>query len=236
MNSFEAPPPAGPPASLYRRVLGPDFDRLQPQLQDYFSLLPEAGLYGEGTGVFETAGCPRPWLRPLLGLIPVSNAFFPDFGTQIPFSIRNYPHLDPWGRPSLTAVRTFRFPGGDRIFEDTTSLTGAAELTDYLGRKRNLATDLVLSVTTDGHLRMDSPHSRLFLGPLRLPLPGFAAADAQVEQWYDDDAGTFRIQTRVIQRQVGTVFVYDGSFDYRCRSWNGMLPADAVPARWERRR
>ena len=234
MNSF-APPPSGYPDSIYRSVLGPDFARLQPQLQDYFSAGEESGTFGEGTGVFETAGCPRPWLRPLLPLVPVSNAFFPDYGTGIPFSIRNYPHRDPWGRPSLTAVRTFHFPRRDRVFEDTTTLTGPGRLTDYLGAGRNLATDLVLSVTAEGHLRMNSPRSRLFLGPLRLPLPAFASADAQVEQWYDGGTGTFRIRTRVIQRQVGTVFVYDGSFGYSRLPWDGQLPDGAVPARWERR-
>ncbi|MCC3267192.1 DUF4166 domain-containing protein [Arthrobacter gengyunqii] len=227
--------PSAAPLSIYRRVLGTDFERLQPALQAYFSAVPDDGVYGEGEGIFETAGCPRPWLRPLLGLVPVSNAFFPDYGNNIPFTIRNYTHRDPQNRPSLTAVRTFRFPGRNRIFEDTTSLTGPGQLTDYLGRKRNLATDLVLSVTGDGHLLMDSPRSRLFLGPLRLPLPGFAAADAHVEQWYDDDDGVFRIRTRVVQRQIGTIFVYEGSFTYRQQPWNGQLPAEVVPARWEQR-
>lgn len=235
----DSPSPHGPgqggPDSVYRSVLGPDFERLQPELQDYFSAAPGDGIYGEGTGVFETAGCPRPWLRPLLKLMPVSNAFFPDYGTNVPFTIRNYPHWDPENRPSLTAVRTFRFPAGNRVFEDTTTLTGPGQLTDYLGRNRNLATDLVLTVTGDGHLRMDSPGSRLFLGPLRLPLPAFAAADAHVEQWYDAGAGLFRIRTRVVQRQVGTIFVYDGSFSYEQFRWNGQLPEDAVPARWEPR-
>ena len=235
MNSFAPTPASGSPESIYRSVLGPEFDRLQPRLQEYFSAGEQSGTFGEGTGVFETAGCPRPGLRPLLALIPVSNAFFPDYGTGIPFSIRNYPHRDPWGRPSLTAVRTFHFPRGDRVFEDTTSLTGPGRLTDYLGAKRNLATDLVLSVTAEGHLRMDSPHSRLFLGLLRLPLPAFASADAHVEQWYDAGTGTFRIQTRVVQKQMGTVFVYDGSFSYQHLPWDGELPAGAVPDRWERR-
>lgn len=224
-----------PQISLYRQALGADFGRLQPELQEYFSAVPAGGVAGEGRGVFDRAGCPRPWLRPLLPLVPVSNAFFSDYGTQIPFTIANYPHLDPWGRPSLTAVRTFFFPGGRRTFEDTTSLTGPGRLTDYLGRRRNLATDLLLTVTADGHLRMDSPNSRLFLGRLRLPLPGFAGADAHVEQWYDAGTGRYRIQTRVIQRQVGTVFVYDGSFDYAYREWDGKLPSAVVPERWENR-
>ncbi|MCQ1949466.1 MULTISPECIES: DUF4166 domain-containing protein [Arthrobacter] len=221
--------------SVYQQVLGSGFLRLQPQLQAYFSLGPDTGRFGEGTGVFLRAGCPRAWLRPLLPLVPVSNAFFPEYGTSVPFSIRNYPHLDPWGRPALTAVRRFDFPGRQRTFEDTTVLTGPGVLTDYLGRRRNLATNLLLRVSDDGHLHMNSPGSRLFLGPLRLPLPDFAGADAQVEQWWDAQQDQFRIRTRVIQRQVGTVFEYDGAFTYASRDFDGGLPADVEPARWERR-
>ncbi|KAD4060501.1 DUF4166 domain-containing protein [Arthrobacter yangruifuii] len=221
--------------SVYRQVLGSGFLRLQPQLQEYFGLGADSGRYGEGTGVFLRAGCPRPWLRPLLPLVPVSNAFFPEFGTNVPFSIRNFPHRDPWGRPALTAVRRFEFPGRRRIFEDTTVLSGSGTLTDYLGRRRNLATGLALRVSEDGHLHMTSPDSRLFLGPLRLPLPRFAAADAQVEQWWDTQQHRFRIRTRVVQRQVGTVFEYDGAFTYTYREFDGALPAEVVPRRWEHR-
>ena len=222
-------------ASIYRQVLGADYARLQPELQDYFDPGEGAGRYGAGSGIFARAGCPRPWLRPLLRLVPVSNAFFPDYGTEVPFTIRNYPHRDPWGRQALTAVRSFGFPAGPRIFEDTTVLTAPGVLTDYLGRQRNLATNLVLQVTEEGHLRMNSPASRLFLGPLRLPLPGFAAADAHVEQWWDEAAGSFRIRTQVIQRQLGTVFEYDGMFHYALRPFDGVLPGDVEPDRWEHR-
>ena len=221
--------------SVYRAVLGPAFARLQPELQDYFGLDDGVKRFGEGTGVFSRAGCPRPWLRPLLPMVPVANAFFPDYGQDVPFSIRNYPHTDPWGRPALTAVRTFRFPGRPRVFEDSTVLTAPGTLTDYLGRRRNLATDLLLRVSEDGHLHMDSPGSRLFLGRLRLPLPRFAGADAQVEQWWDAAGQQFRIRARVIQKQVGTVFEYDGAFTYAYRAFDGALPSSAEPERWERR-
>ncbi|MCC9146438.1 MULTISPECIES: DUF4166 domain-containing protein [unclassified Arthrobacter] len=222
-------------ASIYQQVLGSEFRRLQPQLQDYFSLAPDGGRSGEGHGVFSRAGCPRTWLRPVLPLVPVTNAFFPEYGTNVPFTIRNYPHRDPWGRPALTAVRSFDFPGRTRIFEDTTVLTAPGILTDYLGRRRNLATGLQLRVDADGHLHMTSPTSRLFLGPLRLPLPAVTAADAQVEQWWDEEQQLFRIRARVIQRQIGTVFEYDGAFSYRYRDFDGVLPADAEPEHWEHR-
>lgn len=221
--------------SVYRQVLGPAFLRLQPQLQQYFGLTADSSRFGEGTGVFIRAGCPRPWLRPLLGLVPVSNAFFPEYGSSVPFSIRNYAHRDPWGRQALTAVRSFDFPARRRIFEDSTVLTGPGILTDYLGRRRNLATDLRLRVSEDGHLHMNSPRSRLFLGPLRVPLPDFAGADAQVEQWWDPQQQQFRIRTRVIQRQVGTVFEYDGAFSYTYRGFDGTLPAGVEPERWQHR-
>lgn len=221
--------------SLYQRVLGADFARLQPELQEYFALAPGQGRYGLGTGVFDVAGCPRPALRPLLALLPVRNAFFPDFGRGVPFTIRNYPHLDPFGRSSLTAVRAFGFDRGERIFEDTTSLTSPGGLTDYLGRQRNLATDLELSVSPNGRLNLRSPHTRVFLGRLRLPVPAWAGAEAHTEQWWDDDAGSFRIRTLVRQHQLGTVFIYDGSFRYEYHGFDGVLPADALPGRWERR-
>lgn len=221
--------------SVYERALGAAFGRLQPQLQEYFSMQPGEGRYGHGTGVFDVAGCPRPALRPLLPVLPVSNAFFPDYGRGVPFTISNYAHLDPFGRSSLTAVRTFKFDRGERIFEDTTSLTSPTGLTDYVGRRRNLATDLDLSVSTDGRLHMHSPHTRLFLGRLRIPVPVLAGADAHAEQWWDEESGRYRIRTIVRQRQLGTVFVYDGSFTYEYRAFDGVLPPDAEPEKWERR-
>lgn len=221
--------------SVYERALGAAFGRLQPQLQEYFSMQPGEGRYGHGTGVFDVAGCPRPALRPLLPVLPVSNAFFPDYGRGVPFTISNYAHLDPFGRSSLTAVRTFKFDRGERIFEDTTSLTSPTGLTDYVGRRRNLATDLDLSVSSDGRLHMHSPHTRLFLGRLRIPVPVLAGADAHAEQWWDEESGRYRIRTIVRQRQLGTVFVYDGSFTYEYRTFDGVLPPDAEPEKWERR-
>lgn len=221
--------------SVYQRALGTQFQRLQPQLQDYFSLQPEEGRYGFGTGTFDVAGSPRAALRPFLSALPVTNAFFPDFGRDVPFTIRNYAHLDPFGRSSLTAVRNFRFDRAERVFEDTTSLTSPAGLTDYVGRRRNLATDLELSVSGDGRMHMHSPHTRLFAGRLRLPVPVLAGADAHAEQWWDEETGLFRIRTLVRQRQLGTVFVYDGAFSYEYREFDGVLPRDVEPEKWERR-
>ncbi len=234
--------------SIYQQALGKDFARLQPELQEYFSLLPGSGHYGVGEGVFDVAGCRQTWLRPLLKLTSGEEAFFPEFGAGVPFRIENHAHLDPFGRPSLTARREIRFPSRKRIFQDTTSLVESSHgprLVDYLGRFRRMVTDLNLSVTEEGRLRGVSEASRLFLGHLRLPLPAALDAKAYAEQWWEHGAdggtGQHRIQVKVIQPQIGEVLVYAGRMQYRLRPYVGgssaqsFLPRYAQPDRWEGR-
>ncbi|WP_346959721.1 DUF4166 domain-containing protein [uncultured Arthrobacter sp.] len=229
---------------IYRLGLGPDFSRLQPELQDYFSLAPGSGHYGVGEGVFDVVGCRQRWLRPLLRLATGEQAFFPEYGEGIRFRIENHAHLDPFGRSSLTARREIFFPQTTRIFHDTTSLdssAGTPRLVDYVGRYRRLVTDLNLSVTPEGRLRGVSEASRLFLGPLRIPLPDALDAKAYAEQWWEPDEGRHRIQVKVIQPQIGLVLVYAGHFDYRLEPYPdaaaapGHLPERARPDRWESR-
>src|SRR5215213_7250977 len=174
----EGPASCCPPASrggpsmnipIYQQALGSDYGRLQPELQEYFALVPGSGQYGVGEGTFDVVGCRQDWLRPLLQLAGSEEAFFPEYGENVPFRIENHAHQDPFGRSSLTARREIRFPDRTRIFQDTTSVTGAAgapRLVDYVGRYRRMVTDLNLSVTAEGRLRGVSEASRLFLGPL----------------------------------------------------------------------
>lgn len=232
---------------IYQQALGTGFSRLQPELQEYFSLVPGSGQYGVGEGTFDVVGCRQRWLRPLLRLAGGEEAFFPEYGENIPFRIENHAHQDPFGRSSLTARREIRFPGRTRLFQDTTSATdrgGRTQLVDYVGRYRRLVTDLNLGVAPDGRLRGVSEASRLFLGPLRVPLPEALDAKAYAEQWWDPaagDNGRHRIQVKVIQPQIGLVLVYAGAFDYRLRPYTGggsaqsYLPRYAQPERWENR-
>lgn len=232
---------------IYELALGRHFQRLQPELQEYFSLAPGSGHYGIGEGVFDVVGCRQRWLRPLLRLASGEQAFFPEYGENIPFRIENHAHLDPFGRPSLTARREIFFPGITRLFHDTTSFDDSGKrhgLVDYVGRYRRLITDLNLSVTPEGRLRGVSEASRLFVGPLRVPLPAITDAKAFAEQWWEPGghgSGRHRIQVKVIQPQIGLVLVYAGHFDYRlapypgAASTPGYLPGRARPDRWESR-
>ena len=232
---------------IYHRSLGTNFAELQPELQEYFSLAPGSGHYGVGEGVFEVVGCRQKWLRPLLRPASSEESFFPEYGEGIRFRIENHAHLDPFGRSSLTARREIFFPGITRVFHDTTSFDESGSrtgLVDYVGRYRRLVTDLNLSVTAGGRLRGVSEASRLFLGPLRIPLPAVLDAKAYAEQWWapeEGPAGKHRIQVKVIQPQLGLVLVYAGHFDYRLEPYPGgvtapgYLPDYAWPDRWEGR-
>ncbi|MFI2563198.1 DUF4166 domain-containing protein [Paenarthrobacter sp. NPDC018779] len=232
--------------AIYQLALRGDFDRLQPEVRDYFSLAAGSGTYGIGQGVFDVVGCRQKWLRPLLALTGNEEAFFPEYGEGIPFRIENHAHVDPFGRPALTARREIHFPSGTRLFHDTTSaIAGPAgqpdRLVDHLGRYRRLVTDLEVSVTPEGRLRGVSKASRLFLGPIRIPLPAALDARAYAEQWWDAAEGKHRIQVKVIQPQVGLVLVYAGRFDYRLVPYlpgsapGTGLPRYAEPDRWEER-
>ncbi|WP_394940788.1 DUF4166 domain-containing protein [Psychromicrobium sp. YIM B11713] len=227
---------------IYAQALGEDFRKLQPEVQEYFSLLPGSGFYGVGIGVFDVAGCPQPWLRPLIRTAAAEQAFFPEYGERIPFQIENHAHLDPFGRASLTTRRSLSFPGRNRIFESTSSLVDG-RLVDYLGKHRRLVTDLTPSIAPDGALRAVSDHGRLFTRQLKLRLPAVVEAKAYALQWWDADAAQHRIQVKVIHRQLGVLLVYAGGFDYRLVRYpaheaaaHGVptsLPHPVLPQRWE---
>ncbi|GAB3263488.1 DUF4166 domain-containing protein [Arthrobacter pigmenti] len=209
-----------PEGSVYERVLGPRFADLQPQLQAYFSLAPDSDSCGFGRGTFDVAGCPVRWLRPMMALAASDNSFFGEFGYSVPFTIRNHAHRDNSGRPALTAVRRISFPEAIRTFEDSTVLDPRRGLLDLVGRHRRIATFVHLDVTAEGHLRISSAATRLQAGPLRLAMPAVVDARAYTEQWWDEQSAVFRIQTKVIQPQLGSIFVYAGRFDYRLEPYS----------------
>ena len=207
--------------SVYQLALGPDFPRLQPELQEYFSLAPPGGhdggatASGVGSGMFDVAGCPVPAMRPFLGLTSGDNALFPEYQHDVPFSIENRASVNASGQPELSAVRTLGFHDRTRIVEDRTSWDDDLRRpVGALGRSGRLLTDVACSVGADGRMRLASRRCRISAGPLTIGLPLLLDAAAFTEQWWDGSEGRFRIRTKVIQRQLGTVLEYSGSFTY----------------------
>jgi hypothetical protein len=198
---------SSPDASVYQRVLGPDFARLDERLRRYFGPIPRGGA-GVGTGEYDVAGLSVRALRPVFAWLAWRHILFPELGRHVPFTVTNTP--DAAG--SLSAVRTFALPGRTRVMEDTMSVVDG-RLIDRLGRRRGLEVDLHPAVV-DGGLRLTSGRCALRMLGIRTPLPTFARVTID-ERVDPADPSRQRVDVRLRLAGVGEVFRYAGSFAYR---------------------
>ena len=68
------------------------------------------------------------------------------------------------------------------------------------------------------------------------PFPIFFSGRANVCEWFDDEAGKFRIEVTVRNRTWGRLFGYTGSFDVEFRTVRpGEVPEGLKPVREEQR-
>lgn len=205
--------------SVYQRVLGARFDRLDARLIPYFSL-PPAGTVGRGEGVYQRAGSRHRWLRPALAVMAWRRVLFPELGAGVPFEVVNTP--DAVGR--LRGRRLFRFPGRTRVMVDRMEVVATADglrLHDRLGRRGGLEVRMRLAVR-DGGLTMRSERLWLRAGRLRVPLPPVVRVtlDERVElggerQGTEDGGERQRVEVRITAPVLGEVFAYVGVFRYR---------------------
>ncbi|MEU7016797.1 DUF4166 domain-containing protein [Streptomyces sp. NPDC046385] len=205
-------------SSIFRTAMGEAaFGRLHPELRRRFSVGLDSGELCVGRGVMERVwhgrGLVRPLIRPFLALGGTRNILLPRTGRDVPFTIENVPYLDSYGRETVTFVRTFALPGGPRRFDATMVLgPGRGSVLDYLGTHQHLASELRLSAEPDGSLLIRSGEHRFREGPVDLRVPELLAGDAEVRESFDERTGRFRIRVRVVNRYVGPLFGYEGSF------------------------
>jgi hypothetical protein len=191
--------------SVYRRVLGSEFDGLSPGLLPYFAGDPD-NRPGVGTGVFEVAGSPRRALVPVLAYLGWRRILFPEFASDVPFEVVNVPAADG----SLSARRTLHFPTGRvRVLEDTMRVVDG-RLHDFLGARRGLEARFQLTVL-DGRLRMRSDRLWLHLGQRRILLPRLATVT--IAESCEDNRQ--HVDVRLRSPLLGEWFRYAGTFSYR---------------------
>jgi hypothetical protein len=200
--------------SIFRRALGADFDRLHPRLRERFDVSAATGAACVGTGLMHRVWRGRSFVAPFLRLGAARHILFPETGTDIPFTVENYPYLDGSGREAVTFVRTFEVAPGRRRRFDATMVWSATRggIVDFLGTHHHLAVDLAVRVDRHGGLRLRSGEQRLAERGVRCRLPGALTGAADVHEWFDDGAGRFRIEVRVTNPRLGPVFGYSGSF------------------------
>ncbi|MGW4914281.1 DUF4166 domain-containing protein [Streptomyces sp. NPDC004270] len=222
--------------SMFRTVLGAGFDRLHPQLQRRFSVGLASGEACTGRGVMERIWHGPAFVRPFLALGATRNILVPKAGRNVAFVIENVPYVDTFGRETVTFVRTFDLPGRARRFDAQMVLSPKGDrILDYLGTHQHLASELHLRAEPDGSLLIRSGEHRFREGPVDVRVPELAGATAEVRESYDDRAGRFRIQVRVVNRYFGPLFGYQGSFEAsytdirRCGVRPGLRPVREEP-------
>ncbi|MGW7409133.1 DUF4166 domain-containing protein [Streptomyces sp. NPDC054833] len=200
-------------SSMFRTVMGPDFDRLHPQLRRRFSVGLASGEACTGRGVMDRIWHGGAFVKPFLALGTTRNILVPRAGRNIPFKIENVPYADTFGRETVTFVRTFDLPGRSRRFDAQMVLSPKGDrILDYLGTHQHLASELHFRAEPDGSLLIRSGEHRFREGAVDVRVPELIGATAEVRESYDDAAGRFRIRVRVVNKYFGPLFGYEGSF------------------------
>ncbi|MEU2353975.1 DUF4166 domain-containing protein [Streptomyces misionensis] len=201
------------PASMFRTVLGDDFDRLHPELRRRFSVGLAGGEACTGRGVMHRIWHGPAYVKPFLALGATRNILVPRAGRDIPFVIENVPYADTFGRETVSFVRTFDLPGRPRRFDAQMVLSPKGDrILDYLGTHQHLASELHFAAEPDGSLLIRSGEHRFREGPVDVRVPELLGATAEVRESFDDTTGRFRVRVSVVNRRFGPLFGYEGSF------------------------
>lgn len=223
--------------SIYRHVLGDDFERLHPRMQWRFGFSSLDETCQIGHGVMDEVWRGPWWTLPFLLLGSARRVLFPSRGRRIPFTIANYAYVDRFGRETVTWARRFHFPHRTRAFDATMVHSKRRDaIVDYLGTHQHLAVDIHCSVDDDGAMCIRSGQQRFYEGRLAFQFPLLLSGVANVREWWDEQAQRFGIEVHVANRVLGPLFGYRGSFtvaEHPCAAAD--VPLDVRPLRTEHR-
>jgi hypothetical protein len=215
--------------------LGAAFAKLHPKIQERFRVTSEDGIASIGRGTMERIWYAK-WAAVPLYIGTARHIMFPEGGRHIPFTIENYAYTDSFGRETVTWIRKFHFPGKIRRFDATMIYSeGRGTIVDYLGDRQHLAVDLELAPAANGGLRIRSGEQRFYEKRLQFRFPSRLTGTADVCEWYDDEAGAFKIEVNVTNPLLGPVFGYRGTFQAQTVWVSDSVPTDVFPLREELR-
>lgn len=222
--------------SIYERALGSDFNRLHPEMQRRFGFKSTDGVASIGRGVMESVWRGAFYTLPFLYVGSWRSIMFPETGRDIPFTIENYAFVDDFGRETVSWIRTFRSTRDRRFDAYMIYSEKRGRIIDYLGTHEHLAVDIDLAVDDEGGLTLRSGNQRFYEGRIGFSFPMIFSGIADVREWYDERARSFRITVKVRNRVWGPLFGYTGSFQVE---WHrvppGLVPPHILPKRQERR-
>ncbi|MGN7388084.1 DUF4166 domain-containing protein [Sporosarcina sp. SAFN-015] len=197
--------------SIYKKVLGNDFNKLHPMLQQRYDFAGGRSFEATGT-MIEIKGGPK-WLYPLFRLGVNWKLLFPERGKNIPFSIKNRALIGANGDSQIHWERIFYFGMKKRYFNALMSLDETRlVIKDYLGEPPLVYSDLAFDVSDEGAITIHSLNQRLVLGKIEVPLPKLFQGLATVTECFDEMNNVFRIAVIVRNPLIGHLFSYEGAF------------------------
>jgi hypothetical protein len=222
--------------SIYEQALGDKFKLLHPRIQERFGFSSKDGGASVGRGVMDKVWRGKFFTLPFLYIGSWRRIMFPEHGSNIPFTVRNYAYADPFGRETVTWIRNFetRTPRRFDAYMIFSQQRGC--IVDYLGTHEHLAVDIHLSVDNRGGLCLRSGEQRFYEGAVGFTFPMAFSGVADVCEWFEEADQKFHIEVNVHNDVWGPLFGYTGSFT---TEWmplsNDQIPEDLVPVRYERR-
>ena len=197
--------------SIYKNMMGDKYYQLHEMLQKRYGFADGNSFIASGTMRYIKGG-PK-WLYPLFKLGVRWNFLFPEHGENIPFKIVNTPRTGKNGEKQIHWERAFYFGKKKRYFNALMSLDLDPQIIkDYLGEPHLFYSDLLLSATPEGHLRIESKRQRFILGRWEIPLPRLFQGLATVTEKYIEEKGVYSIHVVVRNPLIGIVFSYEGEF------------------------
>lgn len=198
--------------SIYKQILGDQFQQLQPMLQKRYALPDEKPF--KATGVMKKISRGSIWLYPLFLIGTRWKFLFPEHGENIPFTIVNSTQIGPTGENQVHWERTFYFRNKTRYFNALMSLDLDKNIVkDYLGEPSLFYSELVFFVSEEGHMQIESRKQRFVIGKLEIPLPKIFQGIVHVTEYYIEERNVFSIHVVITNPFIGTLFEYEGEFE-----------------------
>ena len=216
-------------ASVFREVLGADFERLHPNIAWRHDIDPEDGLAQIGTGILESVYITSALPPPFFWFYGKRNALPSKSSRMVPFTQETYCYTDELGRPCQATLRSFDYSSGTRKI-NSLLVIGDTGLTDFFGDGPELLYPVTPTVTEAGELLLESgPMRWLGKGP-KVGMKGlFGAKMSYIEGW-DEEHERFRCDATVRNPVIGEILHFRGWFtstDRKCSLRD--IPDEAWP-------
>jgi hypothetical protein len=210
---------------LFKKILGPEWQKLHPDIQRRFDKNPAPGKPLYYTGKLSELSCS--FVGKLLGFATmpmIQGALIPFDDADFPVDIQVYSKA---GCPFIFKQRIYRLHRRKPIqFTSYMRESEKGEVLEYVGM--GLGMKLVLEVGSDGNLYFTSDGYFWDIFGWRLPLPGILTPGKTFLCHRNDNPGQFNIRIEIRHCLFGTTFTQVGVFHEVRNAAGDMLKTASV--------